>query len=490
MDNLTSPISTRHKPSKLFIFINISTVIVITVLLSYILWYGYNVRIQEAKNNTRYIANLYASQTSDNILGVEKMLSSLGNTILSPNFKMGSSHTSNYLLKIQSNYEYLMDILIIDPAGNIIKWTGKGKLPDVSDREYVTAHINNLEFASFIGEPLLSMVHKGEWFFPVSIPIKSNSGTLQYIAVAIIDIIHFQSNMQTTELPQGGTLGLVTNSGKVITRLPEHNKFVGVQIKLPNDMTAHQDSGNIEIISPFDQVNRITGYSLISEYDIIAFSTIPKKQVLAQWYYYLIYSSLLLLSIIFSLGLSTRQLLINNKKIEEQSKQLFFLANTDELTGLINRRQLYVLINREVTRSNRYQRELSFIMFDIDFFKNINDTYGHEIGDLALKHISSILVSHCRNEDSACRYGGEEFLVMLPETGIEEASEMAERIRNQFEETVLMHGEISIKITASFGVSNYQQDKNNNSVHMAIKLADDAMYDAKESGRNRVCISK
>jgi len=489
MDDSAPTTSTRHKPSSLFILINISTGLVVTVLITYILWYGYNRQIQDSKNSTRHIASLYASQTSEKILSIEKMLSVLGNTISSSQFKMDSPPTSNYLQKVQAEYQYLMDILIIDPTGNITKWTGEGELPNVSNREYVTTHLSNIKSVPYIGEPLLSMVHKGKWFFPVSVPVRSNSGTLQYITVAIIDVNHFQSHLQTKELPKGGTLGLVNSTGKVITRRPEHNKLVALQFDLFDEITTSQGSGNIETISPLDQVDRLIGYAHTKEYNIIAFSTIPRKQALANWYPYLIYSSILLLTIIASLGLSSFQLFISNKKMEVQSKQLLFIANTDELTGLINRRQLYVLLNREVTRSNRYRREFSIIMFDIDFFKKINDTYGHEIGDLALKHISSILVSHCRNEDSACRYGGEEFLVALPETGIEQASEMAERLRNQFEETTLKHGEISIKITASFGVSNYQQDSNN-SIDLVIKQADDAMYEAKASGRNRVCISK
>ena len=173
-------------------------------------------------------------------------------------------------------------------------------------------------------------------------------------------------------------------------------------------------------------------------------------------------------------------------KLESQRRVLADLAMRDGLTKLLNHRTFYTLLEKEVTRAQRYKKPLSVLMLDIDHFKRVNDTYGHVAGDMILAGLSSVVSSQVRNLDSACRYGGEEISVILPETGMKEAVLMAERIRSAIEAHRFDIGQgQSISITVSIGVASLPAQET--SVEKLVATADKALYEAKEGGRNKVC---
>jgi len=164
---------------------------------------------------------------------------------------------------------------------------------------------------------------------------------------------------------------------------------------------------------------------------------------------------------------------------KEFEEALHRLATTDPLTGLYNRRHFFELVEKEVTRTRRYSRALSFLMIDIDHFKSINDRFGHEAGDEALKRMSEMLRQVVREHDIVARFGGEEFAVALPETGLQAAVEVAERVRLA---TAGWSGPaaftVSIGVTQMLPVEEMLDD--------ALRRADKALYRAKNTGRDRV----
>ena len=170
--------------------------------------------------------------------------------------------------------------------------------------------------------------------------------------------------------------------------------------------------------------------------------------------------------------------------LAEQTQRLHRLAETDPLTGLLNRRSFLELFERERMRSLRYQRPLALILLDIDFFKRINDSHGHAAGDTALKRIAELLIAHCRPMDVVCRYGGEEFCVMTPETTEAGAANLAERIRLALADCCIQARGRTLRVTGSFGVADCVGDLNN--VDQLIERADRALYVAKQTGRDRV----
>jgi diguanylate cyclase (GGDEF)-like protein len=191
------------------------------------------------------------------------------------------------------------------------------------------------------------------------------------------------------------------------------------------------------------------------------------------------------------------------------------IATTDSLTGALSRRGFDIEINRELQRANRYSRDLSVIAVDIDHFKAVNDRYGHATGDLVLQTVVAQIKQELRSSDFVGRMGGEEFVIVLPETDVEGARQFAERTREKIAgtivkayetrvrvaaslgtsshdgfdhglETMLERAEVSISVTASFGISGY--DTSDNGWKLMLERADAALYEAKHGGRNRsVC---
>lgn len=166
-------------------------------------------------------------------------------------------------------------------------------------------------------------------------------------------------------------------------------------------------------------------------------------------------------------------------------------ATIDALTGLNNRRQFEIRLNQEVSNSKRNNIPLCAMMLDVDYFKKVNDTYGHAAGDCVLKKVSDIIKKEIREYDIACRWGGEEFFIILPNTGINEASLVAQRLRKVIEESrtnLLEAGIVGIeyiKITVSIGVCAFE---NTMTADVFAQKADKALYEAKTTGRNRVIV--
>ncbi|WP_295418484.1 diguanylate cyclase [Sulfurovum sp.] len=181
----------------------------------------------------------------------------------------------------------------------------------------------------------------------------------------------------------------------------------------------------------------------------------------------------------------------NENRLEERVKdrtseliklkdEMEYKLQRDALTSLYNRRHLATIVN-ELT-----QTQFSVVLIDVDHFKNINDNYGHSIGDKVLVKLAEILTDSIRTVDVAVRYGGEEFMVILPNLPISEAAKIAERIRINVEKSTLKYEDIEIKITISIGVS--AKLKNTENIEDVFKKADDKLYEAKRAGRNRVCL--
>jgi len=170
------------------------------------------------------------------------------------------------------------------------------------------------------------------------------------------------------------------------------------------------------------------------------------------------------------------------KRVQSR-QQLLELARTDGLTGLNNRKHFFELAEREVTRAARYGNPLTVLMIDLDHFKRVNDTYGHDAGDAVLRHFSQLMSEAMRDADILGRYGGEEFIVLMPQTDASQGREAGERLRRLVEESPTPWSGGSIHHTASIGLASSRSVL---ALENLIKKADEAMYQAKHEGRNRV----
>jgi diguanylate cyclase (GGDEF)-like protein len=164
----------------------------------------------------------------------------------------------------------------------------------------------------------------------------------------------------------------------------------------------------------------------------------------------------------------------------EMTKKLEKMATTDQLTGIYNRHRFEELFENELIRTHRYGNPFSLIMFDIDHFKQVNDTYGHDVGDHVLKTVVEIIQTTLRVNDIFARWGGEEFLILCPETTLEIGSKVAEKLRSFIE----FHSFKEVKhITASFGVIEANKPYTKQEL---LKYVDEMLYKAKEGGRNTI----
>jgi len=263
-----------------------------------------------------------------------------------------------------------------------------------------------------------------------------------------------------------------------------YNEKTGFSLLWPN--ACHEK----HILELLKNVNKNSDYIVTEDKKTGIFPLIQEKNLLGA---IVAYSNIDVLS---NNDIQYLQQLSNQSSITIQRANLYGEtlkhATLDALTGLNNRRQFDVRLGQEVSTAKRKKKSLCCIMIDVDYFKKVNDTYGHIAGDCVLKRVGKIIPQELREYDIAARYGGEEFSILLPYTSIQEAFAVAQRLRKAIEEAEMDISEAkipdtkTIKVTASFGVSEYIDTiKDPKELY---KMADSALYEAKERGRNRVIV--
>jgi diguanylate cyclase (GGDEF)-like protein len=197
-------------------------------------------------------------------------------------------------------------------------------------------------------------------------------------------------------------------------------------------------------------------------------------------------------AMVAQLDQTLNELVRKEAELAHTNEELRLLAISDALTGLNNRRRFFELAEAEIGKALRYSRPLAIMMFDIDFFKRVNDECGHAGGDVVLKMVAEATKKTIRLTDIPGRYGGEEFVVLLPETSVTAAVTVAERLRRRIAARPVRAGHHSIAITASFGVSDRLEKTTSESTERILSEfidgADQALYASKNAGRNRVTV--
>jgi len=173
-------------------------------------------------------------------------------------------------------------------------------------------------------------------------------------------------------------------------------------------------------------------------------------------------------------------------QLRRANEELATVAATDSLTGLPNRRAFEQALRRDLARAERSKEPLAVVMIDVDFFKKVNDTYGHATGDVVLRCLADVVRSTLRTGDIAARLGGEEFVALLPNANVEGGKIVAERLRAKLAATGMPGPAGSFNVSASFGVAAVQGAACRGADSSLLERADAALYEAKRSGRNRV----
>lgn len=205
----------------------------------------------------------------------------------------------------------------------------------------------------------------------------------------------------------------------------------------------------------------------------------------------LIYNPVLMFSLYISWNSTqkSRIVFLHNKLDQLNREALDIMAHTDVLTGLNNRRQFMQLANYHIHSQNKLQHPTALLIFDVDRFKTINDQFGHFVGDFVLQQIADTCRHVLRSQDILARFGGEEFIILLPNTNLHQAIEIAERLRKSIENSgVKLETQQELKFTVSIGIAEF--NAKNRDLHHVIQLADKALYQAKNMGRNAISTYK
>ncbi len=163
------------------------------------------------------------------------------------------------------------------------------------------------------------------------------------------------------------------------------------------------------------------------------------------------------------------------------------MVSTDQLTGVYNRRFIDVSLAESISLHTNLAKVFTIVLLDIDFFKKVNDTYGHPFGDVVLRQMAGYLKSNLRDTDWVARYGGEEFMLFFGRSTVQEVSAVIKRLHTGIQNLNIVDGDVSVKITASFGVSSFPKD--GGTITEIIASADKALYQSKSAGRNRITLA-
>jgi len=323
----------------------------------------------------------------------------------------------------------------------------------------------------------------GAWNILFSRPIARNSFGVQQAGLLVQ--VKEMPRLDFSLIHETSRISLLRSDGKIMAVAPEDQEYMALQIQDADtwpQVFAKQSAGVFYMDKPLKGGSaRWISYCKIKGLPFVITVSRTEQAMLKAWQgVFLLQMGLLILFSLLVLGLSYRLWLLNDFSLK-QSHKLFEIASTDSLTALNNRRSILEKGQLEFLRAQRYKRDFSCLLVDIDHFKRYNDAFGHAVGDDVLRRFSKTLQSSLRVSDLCGRLGGEEFIVFMPETSLDHGAVLAERIRQATELVETPLGALNVSI----GLSSLSD--RTSTLDDLISSADRAMYQAKREGRNLVC---
>lgn len=345
---------------------------------------------------------------------------------------------------------------------------------DASNREWCSVPMNNPDIKTYVSNMFISN-KDNEIMVIQTRKFPDNKG----LAGIGVNLAFFSQWLDKVNIGPNGVIAISDNNLKLLARKPNMPESLGTKVNdsiIETFISSNQNEKTFSNISPLDNQERLYNIRKIENLPFVIVVGEANIDWMDSWY-----KQLLVYTIItFLLWAMGGLILRHHIETVKQKKELEKISITDNLTGLYNRHKLNAILKREFHRAERINYPFGIVILDVDLFKNINDTYGHNVGDLVLKEISLLLKRNIRVSDTLGRWGGEEFLIIVPEGNRYKGQLLAKKLREKIEK----YSFTTVKnITASFGVAKY---KKGDSIDTLIKRADDALYKAKENGRNRV----
>lgn len=344
---------------------------------------------------------------------------------------------------------------------------------DASQREWCYIPMQNPELETYVSNMFMSNI--GEMMVIQVRKFPDNKGLIGLG----VNLNFFSQWVKKVNIGRYGVVAITDSNFKLLSRQPEFKEVLGEKINSPvleKFMASKSQNHSFSHISPVDHKERLYNVRKIENLPFIVIVGEANSDWLASWYKQ-VSISILITGLLWLMGWLILHHYIH---IIEQKKELEKVSINDQLTGLYNRHKLNTTLQKEYHRAQRTQGTFEVVLIDVDHFKQINDTYGHNVGDKVLKELALLMKRSIRLSDTLGRWGGEEFLIIVPTIESTPQSSIADKLRLKIEQ----HDFTSVSnITASFGIAYYQQG---DSIKSLIKRADDALYQVKKNGRNQV----
>lgn len=402
---------------------------------------------------------------------------------------------------------------LYDAQGRIVQHTDRrGGYPDVSvaDRDYFRRLRDDPGLGVYVSAPFVSRVH-GQTIIALARAIRADDGRFLGAALAAVSSEAFDLLGGLPNLPPGSAIAIHRRDGINLFRAPLMPEQVGrdmsdspVFVALGGTTTGIPMPGIVRSgdgAAAMDGSGRMLAYRVLEDWPLVVVVGIPRSETIAGWRHDWTRNAMLVgLALVGFSWLATivqrqltgrleaelalsRQELTHRAQVEAELRRW---ATTDSLTGLANRRHFLDQCEREMERARRYGRPLSVAIFDVDLFKRINDGYGHAVGDEVLRAITASATAALRDSDLCGRLGGEEFGLLLPETDLTGAVDLAERLRAAVAATPIRANDAPLTATVSIGLAALSEA--DTSIDALFARADSALYRAKNSGRDRVAV--
>lgn len=377
----------------------------------------------------------------------------------------------------------LIDIRMVTHDGTLryIPDRGQARGTNVSDRDYFKAQFDATSRGLFVAKPVVSRV-TGKWGIPISMPVVKAGGNIAVIFAAI-ELDRIADSFESERVQPRGTIAMIRDDGTFLFRTPMEEKLIGSSLAQTSMWTQYMGVSTRGVYlserSPIDGQARLVSYAHVQDFPLVVAVTAARDDLLGRWRlhtYVLALVALWISAFCVLLGAVLLRAMKNEAAVRQDLEQLML---TDPLTGAGNRRMLMLRLQDEIQRAQRYRRPLSVAFFDLDHFKRINDTYGHDVGDTVLIQVARTLGASVRQSDHVARFGGEEFVVLLTETGLDEALPLVERMRAAV--AAMSIPEWPGHITLSAGLAQWQEAESGETL---LRRADQALYRAKGAGRN------
>ncbi len=364
------------------------------------------------------------------------------------------------------------------------------KRVDASDRIYFKHHQQVPGKKLNISQPKNSKV-TGEKVIYLTRRVSHENGQFCGVIGIQLKLSHFDRMYKQLGIPDDGSVAVLRSDGMGIYRFPMTDSFLETSVAERSEFQKmlQQKSGFIYAPSaPYDGDNRLVGYKLSDKFPIVNIITITEDSLLKSW----VDSSIKTLLLAAFAGLTLLILVYFTYQQLRVLDHAIHLSNHDSLTSLWNRRALNHHLEEEWRRLKRRGGDISLLFIDIDYFKNFNDLYGHSKGDLCLKQVARTITQFAeRSGEMASRFGGEEFIVLLPESDLKKAYTTANRISRAIQQLSIAHAssEVSDCVTISIGVASIKPIEGYSTSEL-LDHADEALYQAKAKGRNQIRVYK